>query len=307
MNKRILSLVLALTLLLTFAAPAALAETQSAWVKMSSSDGTLRLRQGPGTNYQFDGYVKSGDAITVYVGETSYDASGAEWTHIQVNATGKTGYIKTRYISYASSSDAALYIGKNGGTMNVRKGPGTNYAVAGYAKHGDALEIIERGDVWSKIRVSRTGKVGYVKNIYIKSGSSNSSAVSPTSYDVARVATKTAGGTVNVRSGAGTGYSVVAKLGRNAALRVIDASSSWYKVVTANGKTGYIAKNYVSFGASGKTTASVNFRAGAGVGYAALKTLSKGTSVIVQRVEGNWAKVSHNNAEGWISTRYLSW
>lgn len=311
MKKRILGILLALVLLLSCAAPAALAESD-AWVKMSTADGSLHLRKGPGKSYGTNGYVKHGDAIDVS-SKTGTDDDGETWTYVTVERTGKSGYIKNKYISYkkvgSTSTGPTVYVGKDGGSLNVRKGPGTDYGIAGYVKHGQSISILSEGSTWTKIKVKSSGVTGYIKNKYIVGLSSASGSSSPSSsgsYDAASVTTKTYGGKVNLRKGAGTGYASVASLGRGTVLKVYSQSGNWYKVSTKDGTTGYISKNYVSFGVTGRTTANVNFRKGAGTGYDVISSLSKGTSVTVHSVSGNWAKVTANGKSGYISMNYLN-
>ncbi len=52
------------------------------------------------------------------------------------------------------------------GSLNVRSGPGIKYAVAGWVKNGYEIQVLADG-AWSKIKVIKTGKVGYIRNIYI--------------------------------------------------------------------------------------------------------------------------------------------
>ena len=54
---------------------------------------------------------------------------------------------------------------------------------------------------------------------------------------------------VNLRSGAGTGYSVVSTLSENTKFTFVDGklyNSSWYKIKLSNGTTGYIYSQYAS-------------------------------------------------------------
>ena len=318
MKRNWIALLLAALLALSLLAPVgALAETTTAWVKMDSKDGSLNLRQGPSKAFESIGFVKAGDAIQVYSGTETKDFEGEEWVQVKVSRTGKTGYIKTKYVtkdaSKAVSAANTVYVSAGGGGLNVRTGPGKGYEIAGYAVHGEAIEVLERGTTWSRVKVVRTGKTGYIKTKYIKgststgkSGSSSASTSSGGSYDVASVMTKAAGGVVNMRGGAGTGYAPVAKLTRGTRLKVTGKSGNWYKV-SAAGQTGYILKDYVAFGVSGKTTGEGNFRSGAGTGYGIIRALKAGTAVTVHSISGKWAKISVGGTTGYIHTSYLSY
>ena len=323
MKKRFLGMILTIALLLTCLAPAgALAETVSATMKMPNAGGSLHLRSKASKTSASLGYVQDGDSLQVDLGVAARDNEDELWVKVKVSRTGKTGYIKSKYISRAFGP--SVYVNPEGGSLKVRSGPGTSYSVAGYVQHGKSISVLSRGDVWSKVRVTATGVTGYIKTKYVfgatagvvvgssssgsspSSGSSSSTSTAwPSSYDAATVMTRTAFGTVNVRSGAGTGYSSVAKVSRGDKLAVTGKSGDWYKVQLANGKTGYISASYVSFGVSASTTANVNFRKGAGTGYGIIRSLSKGTSVVVHSVSGSWANVTAGGTRGYVSVNYL--
>jgi len=63
---------------------------------------------------------------------------------------------------------ATVYVSKDGGSLNLRAGKGTSYEITGYAVHGESVTVLENSGEWSKIRVERTGKVGYIRSSYIR-------------------------------------------------------------------------------------------------------------------------------------------
>lgn len=328
MKRRILSILMAVLMLAACFAPAALAEMKNAWVKMPNAGGSLNLRVWPGKNFESIGYVKDGDSIQVYVGQIGTDNEGEEWTRILANSSGKTGYIKTKYVSYtqptagstssgSTGTTATVWVSSSGGSLKVRSGPSTDFARAGYVKHGDRVTILEKGGEWSKIKVNATGVTGYLKTKYLTNGSTGSSsggssapstgtsAPTGSDYDLAAVMTKTFFGTVNLRTGPGTNYGSVAKLPRGTKLAVYGSSGNWYQVRTLDGKTGYISKNYVAFGVPAQVTAGVNFRKGPGTGYSVIRTLANGTAVSAHSVNGKWVKVTHGSNTGYVHISYL--
>jgi len=317
MKKRLFALMLTLALLLCCLAPSsALAENMIASLKMPNSGGTLHLRSGASKLSASAGYVQDGDVLTVNLDKIARDNENELWVKVTVSRTGKTGYIKSKYIS--GFATPFVYVNASGDNLRVRSGPGTGYSIAGYVAHRASISVISRGDTWSKVRVTDTGVTGYIMTKYIfghttgvtvppTTGSTvNTSAAAPSKYDAASVMTRTAFGVVNVRKGAGTGYASVAKLSRGDKLAVTGKSGDWYKVQTAAGKVGYIRADYVSFGVSTKTTGAVNFRTGPGTGYGIIRELSKGTSVTVHSVDGRWAKVTHNGRTGYLHMSYLN-
>lgn len=312
--KRFLKVCLSVVLLLALLATAAFAE--GAVVKTQYRDGSLKLRAGAGKNYAVNGYVKDGDAIDVL-------EKGDVWSKVKAVKSGKTGYIKNIYIKASSSGSTGsdmvrgknVYVSENGGSLKVRSGAGTNYAVNGYVQHGDAITILSLGDRWSMIRVEKNGVVGFIRNEYIygygtPGWSTDAGLDKPTvsTYDAATVITKYATSTVNLRKSASASSDKVGEVKRGAYLKVTGSEGNWYKVTTRNGVTGYISKSYVSLGATGRTVANLNVRQGAGSGTAKLATLAKGTSVTILSVDGNWAKIRYGKSStGYVSIRYLNY
>ena len=108
---------------------------------------------------------------------------------------------------------------------------------------GDKVEILETSNGWHKIKASN-GKIGWVSGDYIKvsSGSTSQPSTSTTK------ATVTAD-SLNVRSGAGTSYSVITKLSNGTVVDVLEsASNGWKKIKTSNGTTGWVSGSYLANG-----------------------------------------------------------
>ncbi len=316
MKKKILAVLLVLMLILGALPVAGFAATEGT-VKTTQSGGSLNLRAGPSTSHESLGYVQDGDAIIV-------NFQGTEWSNITVKKSGKSGYIKNKYIvtsgsggwtpsgGGSSSGTATVYVSDHGGSLNLRAGEGTNTAIKGWVLHGDSVTVLSKGSVWSKVKVARTGNTGYIKTKYIKtsgggSSSGGSSSGGPSNYDVAAITTKTVGGRVNVRSGAGTNYGSKGTVGRGTLLKVTGTSGDWVKVTLENGTEGFVHKNYVSYGKKAVTTASsLNLRHGPGTSYGIITALAKGTPVVVKSVSGNWAYVTAGSQNGYVYTQYIS-
>ncbi|WP_081829550.1 SH3 domain-containing protein [Paraoerskovia marina] len=118
---------------------------------------------------------------------------------------------------------------------------------------------------------------------------------------------------VNFRTGPSTAYAVIATLGTNTRLTAKpgDGSGSWRKV-TANGRTGWMHKDYVSpsetpIGTRYVRISSLNFRAGPSTSSAIIGSLSKNTSVaLLGTVSDGWVKVRAAGKTGYVYATYLS-
>ena len=188
--------------------------------------------------------------------------------------------------------------------LNVRSGPGTNYSVAGWVVDGDEIDLLKIGDSWTKIQVIRSGRVGYIKNIYIDDlqGGSSGGTSTPSTSGTATAGRVTGGG-VNMRKGPGTGYAKVTTLSSGTPLKLWDSSGNWYYASTLGGTKGWISKTYVATGYTAYTTTRVNMRKSANGEL--IRTLSAGTKVSVQSITGTWSKVKVGSTTGYVFSKYL--
>lgn len=199
------------------------------------------------------------------------------------------------------------------GALNLRKGPGTDYASLGTVHNGDHITIVQSGDIWSKIKTDG-GKVGYIKNLYIAGSDKN--YASGTTYVSGYTAYTTAG--VNFRSGASTSTTVMSVLPKGTKVTVLGENDGFYLVKNSKGTQGFVSKKYVSTKApsSGSDSAStartktvtgnyVNLRADGGMSAKVLKVLTKGTVVSVVKEGKYWTCVDYNGTVGWIKKTYL--
>ena len=221
-------------------------------------------------------------------------------------------------------SATASFANSNEGTvtadaLNVRSGPSTSYSITTKLYKGDKVEILETSNGWHKIKASN-GKIGWVSGDYIKVSSGSTSQPSTSTTKATVTATS-----LNVRSGAGTSYSVITKLSKGTVVDVLEsASNGWKKVKTSNGTTGWVSGSYLTTGVveypstdnstsqtSYKATVntdSLNMRKGAGTSYSVITKLSKGTVVdVLESASNGWKKIKTSNGTiGWVSGSYLA-
>ncbi|MDP4120324.1 MAG: SH3 domain-containing protein [Bacillota bacterium] len=121
---------------------------------------------------------------------------------------------------------------------------------------------------------------------------------------------------LNIRSGAGTSYSVLSTISKGTTITELKSSSNgWVNVSLQNGTKGYCSTRYLSIvsGAvgvsiNGKTTAIVNLRSGPGTSYSIKQTVANGTTVTVNdNTRDDFAYVTlSNGTKGYISKDYLT-
>ncbi|BAF58967.1 MAG: SH3 domain-containing protein [Pelotomaculum sp.] len=202
--------------------------------------------------------------------------------------------------------------------VNVRGGPGTGYAVISQAGLNERLAVLSKTGEWYQVRLSdgRNGWVaGWLVNIENSVPQGGGQAVLIN------------GDLVNIRSGPGTGYGVVAQAGRGERFPVLEESAGWYKVRLGTGAAGWVAGWLVSLetsavpvapvippsspgaggaAADGKTavvTASVlNVRSGPGTSSGIIGQAVQGDSLSILGQSGDWYRVRLSDGKtGWVA------
>jgi uncharacterized protein YgiM (DUF1202 family) len=118
---------------------------------------------------------------------------------------------------------------------------------------------------------------------------------------------------VNVRSGPGTGYTVIGSLQKGEPAVKTGTSGSW-SIIRYFGQTGYVYSKYLTDGtvpeetpASNvvEATADVNVRKGPGTGYAIDGWLNKGDRVVKLGTSGSWTKIEWKGGSAYVYSKYL--
>lgn len=191
------------------------------------------------------------------------------------------------------------------GSVNVRAGAGTGYAVRGWAYHGDRLILLSIGSSWDRVRVIKSGLTGYVNKHYIVR------MVDVTKLanwgKMARIKTKYETSTVALREGPSTSYKVTQYLTPNNALAVLGKYGSWYEVqLVPSLTTGYVYKDYITNGSYGVTNAGVNLRQSGSSSSKVLKTVPAGSDIVVLVIGTKWSKVTYAGKTGYIYNQYVN-
>ena len=196
------------------------------FVKTLSSDdeaeeliGTLtgdyvNLRAGAGTGHAVIGMLYLNDEVTVL------DDSDANWAKIRTK-DGQEGYCSKEYLHITKKGETAQGTAVTTDALNLRSGAGTDYHVKTVLSKGTTVTILDNSDVnWAKVRTA-DGTEGYCSKAYLDiAGSSAQEPSSPTQQpeqnesasNTTELQAVLTGSDVNLRSGAGTGYSVIGSL-----------------------------------------------------------------------------------------------
>ncbi|SCJ67105.1 SH3 domain-containing protein [Clostridium saudiense] len=319
---------------------------QTGTVKVSNS---LNVRSGAGTNYSVLGSLSNGAKVEIV-------GTSGSWYKIKYGSG--YGYVSKDYVTVSSSSNnsSSNSGSSNSGssnntittpststtgtikvndTLNVRSGAGTSYSVIGSLKNGATVEIVETSGSWYKIKYG--SGYGYVSKDYVtvssssnnsssnsgssNSGSSNNTTTTPSTSTTGTIKVNNA---LNVRSGAGTSYSVIGSLKNGATVEIVETSGSWYKIKYGSGY-GYVSKDYVTVSSSNNNSSSnnttttpststtgtikvndtLNVRSGAGTSYSVIGSLKNGATIEIVETVNSWYKIKFNNGYGYVSKDYV--
>ena len=121
--------------------------------------------------------------------------------------------------------------------LRLRDTPATDGAILATAPSNAKLVVLEEaGDGWYK--VSYNAVEGYMAGEYLTVSTSMDAALGygKVNSDVS---------SLNIRSGAGTGYSVLSSVSGGTVLELIGVQDGWYKVVHG-GARGYVSSDYIT-------------------------------------------------------------
>lgn len=286
------------------------------------SKGNLNLRSSASWNGRIIGSYPEGVPCILL-------SESGDWYHVSVD--GKAGYFNADYINkkYTTySPDVATVATKNGGSLNLRKGPGKDYGVIKAFRNGSYVMVLQEGDGWWK--VAADGYVGYMDAQYLKAGiagmtggssGNDEPAQKPGSTEqikpsgaYAEVANPGKNQKLFLRSSASKSSKSLGSYGNGTYVTVLEQGTVWCKV-KVEGKTGYMMTEFLKFyGLSGSATALVThpdrtfvyLRNGPSksTGKVLLK-VPHGSRVTVLTPGSTWSQVSYNGKTGYMMTRFL--
>lgn len=200
--------------------------------------------------------------------------------------------------------------------LNMRVAGGTWHRVLLTIPKGTTLTPIQSTGSWTK--VSYGGQTGWVHNDYLQKASMSSSTNKPTTVTPSAVTAQTKAN-LNLRSSKSTKTTVLLTIPKGKTVTVLSVEGSWSKVKYGS-KTGYVANTYLTTSGAATpttpstgqsinqpftTTANLNVRQGAGIGYALVTTIPNGTVVKATKQSGSWYYVTYNGKSGYVSAGYL--
>ena len=310
----------------------------SAWV---TSDDTI-LHGGPAYETSTVGTLAKGAKVTVLT-------SGSKYCYVKSSIG--YGYVHKGYLSkkkvkasgnassaaFTPASNYTAWINNGNRTVNLRSAATTSAPVVQAYPTGTQVLVINHGPVWDEVQIGSS--TGFMMTTYLSKTApapvpTTASAPATTFTPYTAYVTSDNGKGVNVRNGAGIGYTYLFKAPYGAEVTVTEHGKSWDKI-TWGSKTGYIQNKFltlnkpegspvvtppatvtVTYPYSATTTCKegekVNFRSKPWKDSTAVFRLDPGTTVTVKgpakfkgKTYGAWVEVEYNGVTGFMMKQFL--
>ena len=274
----------------------------------------LRIRSGPGTSFSVIGALFRNNIV-------QGDDIRGDWVHVS-STDNKVGWSHRGFLELLDEippTPAQESYRVDANTLNLRQGPGLNYAIIGSLKKGEILEglAVSADQQWAHVR--KTGGVTGWSSLRYLTKIPAPPPPSPTDVEMIVMTD-----TLNMRSGPGTGYPITGQVHRGETVIYLNASPAWDWVnVKAQGnKIGWCSSRYLmertelfatpeDYPATGLHRAlsdSLSMRAGPGESYSVVVELKFNRVVNVDDIspDGRWKHCTNAwGAWGWYPTERL--
>lgn len=253
----------------------------------------VNLRDRPSYTGNVLTSVPEGWLVNVLDGPFTDDLDGTVW--YQVIANGRTGYMLSDYLRTLDEAVSAAAVATTTANLNLRSGPDANYGVLLVIPSGASVTTGAQQSGFTQVIYN--GVSGWSASQYL----STSGGATATVID----------GSLNLRSGPGTNYSIVALLPDGATVTVTGSITNGFYPVTYGNLSGYAAGQYLSFGSTPVQTATVidgslNLRSGPSTGSSVVTVMPDGATVTITGAQQNgFYPVTYGALAGYAYAQYL--
>ncbi|MBE6047672.1 MAG: SH3 domain-containing protein, partial [Clostridium sp.] len=279
--------------------------------KVINVNSILNIRQSTESNSAILGTLRNGDTFDII-------SKTGDWYNIRSNNI--VGFVKATYVQRIEQNEVAMQnvintiiqdynvnkceskisiqkgkVKNVSSNLRVRSAASTSAQIVGYLLNGSEVTI--KGEVGNWYIIDFNGRNGFVTKEYIQKGSVQAIDSSTSSSKKGKVVNISS--SLNIRSGAGTGHSIVGRLTNGATVDILGKNGGWYHV-NSNGVTGYVSAEYLKEESSASGTqeskstygstssskkgkvvnisSSLNIRSGAGTGHSIVGRLTNGVT-----------------------------
>ncbi len=230
--KRIALFFVVIVMMATLLPLSATAVTQYGTV----TGGWLRLRSAPSFDATIYKSYYTGTVVEIL-------GTSGSWYHVEA-PDGYTGYMYSTYVTIGGSGGTTAYVtSANGYGVRLRTGPSTGYRVLAVYSVGTEVTVLATGTIWSRIQIGST--VGYMMNEFLTTTPPGPTPTTPPSSDMATVWSSNGYG-VRLRSGPGTGYSIIGLYSVGTRVSVITRGTDWDYILVGS-RTGYMMNEFLIY------------------------------------------------------------
>ena len=220
----------------------------SAWI---TSDGT-KLHKGPGYDYASAGSLAKGAKVTVLTHGSKYD---------YVKSSIGYGYVHNGYLSkkkvkasgnasvpaFVPATNYTAYISNGTRTVNLRSAATKSAPVVAEFPTGTQVTVVNHGEVWDEVKIGSSS--GYMMTSFLTTTAPApvpvpAPVVTPTFTPYTAYVTSENKKPVNVRAGAGIGYTYRFNVPYGAEVTVVERLNGWDKI-TWGSKSGYMMNKFL--------------------------------------------------------------
>jgi N-acetylmuramoyl-L-alanine amidase len=257
---------------------------------------SLNVRATPSTSGAIVGKITKGNTVDIV------DESKG-WAKITYN--GKEAWILSQYInktqsnstSTANSTSKSAVV--NASSLNVRSSASTSASIVTNLPRNSKVTVLKESGSWSQIKTA-SGQTGWVASQYLQAGSGSSAPAKDSGSTSSKSAVVNAS-SLNVRSSASTGASIVTNLSRNSKVTVLKESGSWSQIKTASGQTGWVASQYLKADSGQSSQPAQSIQITKASNLRSQPSLSAGI-IRVAKAGERFKKVSETN--DWVQIQY---
>lgn len=213
-------------------------------MKLSIDTNGLRVRTGPGTEFQVLDSLAKGEIATVL------DISG-NWLKIRTKTL--DGWVSNQYVKPLAENQTQQPKSVNTGTITatmlyVRNDGSLNGKVVGKVYKGDKFPIIQEVNNWAKIEY-KSGSFGWVASWFLEK---NTAATSSTGQKSTDSNIEILHNGTNIRKKPNVQADVVKRANQGELFEVVRVENNWYEIRLHNGDTAYVAGWIVSIKGNGQ-------------------------------------------------------
>ncbi|SFA94693.1 MULTISPECIES: SH3 domain-containing protein [unclassified Bacillus (in: firmicutes)] len=280
----------------------------------------LRVRKGPGTNFQVIGYLNKGDKVKVL--ETNEN-----W--IEISSGFGEGWVSKQFLDISSSgkknndnTSKDKIIGEGtiqASSLNVRSKPSLSGTVLGKLPKGTNVQVYSQSTEWTEIQYSSQRAWISSQFIELQSDSKKSNSSQSTPSGIFGTVTATS---MNVRNTAALDGKIIGTVLKGQKFTILEEKNNWAKVEYKQGNYGWIAGWYLEKSTSqdkSPTSQSIkestvtiihngtNIRSAASVNAGVIQRANTGDTFAIKSLQNDWYEIVLKNGKsgfvaGWIVT-----